>query len=436
MVAEVRMPALSPTMEEGKIISWSKKEGDKVEVGEVIFEVETDKAVMEVESQDKGVVGKIFYKEDEVVKVGEVLALLLEKNETIEIINNYCFNGDKKENIDENKDKNNNDDELTKKEEIITLDRNNNEQQDCNNLVNQEQKDHDDNRIFASPLAKRIADLNNIDISTIHGSGPNGRIIKTDVENALKRAVSKTSGTIRTRNNIEYTDIEASAMRKTIAKRLLESKQQIPHFYMKITVDMTNFVYFRTELNKMAKIIDGKPEYKISANDIIVLAVAKALKLNPKINAILVNNKIRQFNNIDVSVAVSVEDGIYTPVIKNADCFDIISLSNTIKSLSQKAKNNSLKPEEYNGGCLTISNLGMYNVSDFTSIINPPQSCIIAVGKIEKKPFASDNGQCVSKDGCCITFSADHRVIDGAVMALFVNDLKKLLENPALIFVV
>ena len=144
----------------------------------------------------------------------------------------------------------------------------------------------------------------------------------------------------------------------------------------------------------------------------------------------------KQFNNIDISVAVSVEGGIYTPVIKNADCFDIISLSNTIKSLSQRAKNNSLKPEEYNGGCLTISNLGMYNVSDFTSIINAPQSCIIAVGKIEQKPFVSDNGKCVSKNGCCITFSADHRVIDGAVMALFVNDVKKLLENPALIFVV
>ena len=205
---------------------------------------------------------------------------------------------------------------------------------------------------------------------------------------------------------------------------------------MKIVVDMTNFVCFRAELNKMAKIIDGKPEYKISANDIIVLAVAKALKFNPKVNAIWVNDKIRQFNNIDISVAVSVEGGIYTPVIKNADCFDIISLSNTIKSLSQKAKNNSLKPEEYNGGCLTISNLGMYNVSDFTSIINAPQSCIIAVGKIEQKPFVSDNGKCASKNGCCITFSADHRVIDGAVMALFVNDVKKLLENPALIFVV
>ena len=431
MVAEVKMPALSPTMEEGKIISWNKKEGDKVEVGEVIFEVETDKAVMEVESQDKGVVGKIIYKEDEIVKVGEVLALLLEKNETMESINNYCLNCDKKEKTDKN-----NNDKLTKKEEVNILASKNNEQQSDKNIDNQWQKDRDNNRVFASPLAKKIAGLNNIDILTLSGSGPNGRIIKTDVENALKNTISRASVAIRTRNNIEYIDIEASAMRKAIAKRLLESKQQIPHFYMKIIVDMTNFVCFRAELNKMAKIIDGKPEYKISANDIIVLAVAKALKFNPKVNAIWVNDKIRQFNNIDISVAVSIEGGIYTPVIKNADCFDIISLSNTIKSLSQKAKNNSLKPEECNGGCLTISNLGMYNVSDFTSIINAPQSCIIAVGKIEQKPFVSDNGKCASKNGCCITFSADHRVIDGAVMALFVNDVKKLLENPALIFVV
>ena len=395
MVAEVKMPALSPTMEEGKIISWSKKEGDKVEVGEVIFEVETDKAVMEVESQDKGVVGKIIYKEDEIVKVGEVLALLLEKNETMESINNYCLNYDKKEKTDKN-----NNDKLTKKEEVNILASKNNEQQSDKNIDNQWQKDRDNNRVFASPLAKKIAGLNNIDILTLSGSGPNGRIIKTDVENALKNTISRASVAIRTRNNIEYIDIEASAMRKAIAKRLLESKQQIPHFYMKIIVDMTNFVCFRAELNKMAKIIDGKPEYKISANDIIVLAVGCGI-----------NNEFLSFKNISIT-----HNKFGKPILSN--------------------KNNSLKPEECNGGCLTISNLGMYNVSDFTSIINAPQSCIIAVGKIEQKPFVSDNGKCASKNGCCITFSADHRVIDGAVMALFVNDVKKLLENPALIFVV
>lgn len=417
MVAEVKMPALSPTMNEGKIVSWCKKEGDKVSVGDVILEVETDKALMEVEAQEKGTIGKIFSNENDMVEVGKVIALILEKGETQENIKNYK--------LTENKDINN---EQTNTEDSS------NSSVIIEKQVKKEQPRHseDNRKIFISPLAKKIATINNIDYTSIAGTGPNGRIIKNDIEKLLQTSINKNSNFIR--NDIEYVDIEPSNIRKTIAKRLTESKQNIPHFYLKIKADMTNLVSFREEINKMAKIINGIPEYRISLNDIITLAVAKSLTINESINAIFINNKIRKFNNIDIAIAVSTDDGIYTPVIRNANNFDIITLSKTLKELIKKTREGKLMPNDYNGGCLTISNLGMYNVEEFSSIINPPQSCIIAVGSVDYMPFADKNGFCISKLGCNITFSADHRVIDGKELAKFSNDIKKMLENPALIF--
>ncbi len=414
MVAEVKMPALSPTMNEGKIVSWCKKEGDKVIVGDVILEVETDKALMEVEAQEKGTIGKIFSNENDIVEVGKVIALILEKGETQEDIKNYK--------LTENEDTENKQEAIENSNIIIDI------------QAEKEQLQHKENnsKVFISPLAKKIATINNIDYTNIAGTGPNGRIIKNDIEKLLHTNIHKNNNFVR--NDIEYIDIEPNNMRKTIAKRLTESKQQIPHFYLRIKADMTNLVSFREEINKIAKTINGIPEYRISLNDIITLAVAKSLKLNENINAIFINDKIRKFNNIDISVAVSTEDGIYTPVIKNADNFDIITLSQKLKELIKKTREGKLAPNEYNGGCLTISNLGMYNVEEFSSIINPPQSCIIAIGCVDYMPFADKNGFCISKLGCNITFSADHRVIDGKELANFANDIKKMLENPALIF--
>ena len=277
MVAEVKMPALSPTMEEGKIVSWNKKEGDKVSLGDVLLEVETDKAVMEVEAQDSGVIGKILYKIDDVVKVNKTIALMLEKGETADAIKDYKIQDDepqveeKPAVVEEKKEEKVEVKQEPKVEQVIV------EKKPVNNIVSR-----NNDRVFASPLAKSIASMNNISLSQIGvGSGPNGRIIKADVEMFL--ANPRVGGVFR--NPVEYTDINPTGMRATIAKRLTQSKQDIPHWYLKITPEMTNFVNFRTELNKMAKVINGKPEYKISANDIIVLAIAKALKRNPSINA-------------------------------------------------------------------------------------------------------------------------------------------------------
>ena len=427
MVAEVKMPALSPTMEEGKIVSWNKKEGDKVSLGDVLLEVETDKAVMEVEAQDSGVIGKILYKVDDVVKVNKTIALMLEKGETADAIKDYKIQDDEPQEeekpavVEEKKEEKVEVKQEPKVEQVIV------EKKPVNNIVSR-----NNDRVFASPLAKSIASMNNISLSQIGvGSGPNGRIIKADVEMFL---ANPRVGSVF-RNPVEYTDINPTGMRATIAKRLTQSKQDIPHWYLKITPEMTNFVNFRTELNKMAKVIDGKPEYKISANDIIVLAIAKALKRNPSINASWIDGKIRQYNNVDVSVAVSIDGGLITPVVKNADQKGLLEISKEIKQLATKAREGKLTPDEYSGGSISISNLGMYGVSEFYSIINPPQSCIVAVGAIENKAVALSNGKCQAKPVCNLVFSADHRVIDGSVLAPFANDVKTFLENPALMFV-
>ena len=431
MVAEVKMPALSPTMEEGKIVSWNKKEGDKVSLGDVLLEVETDKAVMEVEAQDSGVIGKILYKIDDVVKVNKTIALMLEKGETTDAIKDYKIQEDEPQAedkpavVEEKKEEKVEAKQEPKTEPVVENKPDNN-----TNKTNIISRNND--RIFASPLAKSIASMNNISLSQIGvGSGPNGRIIKADVEMFL--ANPRVGGVFR--NPVEYTDINPTGMRATIAKRLTQSKQDIPHWYLKITPDMTNFVNFRTELNKMAKVVDGKPEYKISANDIIVLAIAKALKRNPSINASWIDGKIRQYNNVDVSVAVSIDGGLITPVVKNADQKGLLEISKEIKQLATKARDGKLTPDEYSGGSISISNLGMYGVSEFYSIINPPQSCIVAVGAIENQAVALPNGKCQAKPVCNLVFSADHRVIDGSVLAPFANDVKTFLENPALMFV-
>lgn len=428
MVAEVKMPALSPTMEKGKIVAWNKKEGDVVSVGDVILEVETDKAVMEVEAQDKGILGKILHQVDENVEVNKTIALILEKGETPDVLKDY-----KIEDISTT-DNNTNTDATQHNNDNLAGDANKadaskniaNSNVNCENTI--------DGKVFASPLAKNIAKINNVNIANIsNGSGPNGRIVKADVErflanNSASSVVSRFIG----RNAVEYVDIEPTGMRSAIARRLSESKQQNPHWYLKISADMTNFVNFRNELNKMAKIIDGKPEFKISANDLVVMAIARALRLHPDINASWVNGKIRKYNNVDISVACTIDGGLLTPVVKNADQMGILELSANIKKLVKKAREGKLTPDEYAGGSISVSNLGMYDVEEFISIINPPQSCIVAVGAIKKQVIALEDGNIDIRDFCKLTFSADHRVIDGSVLAPFAKEVKMMLENPAM----
>ncbi len=426
MVLEVKMPALSPTMEEGKIVSWNKKEGDKIDVGDVILEVETDKAIMEVEAQDKGTIGKLLYQLNDVVAVNKTIALLLEKGENADVLATYKV----EESATASQETQKTEQEEKKSASIVEEKK---QETEHNNIKSTYTiAPITNNKIFASPLAKNIAKQNNVNINSIpSGTGPNGRIIKADVDNFIKQNKNASFiGAVYGRNSVEYVDIEPTGMRGTIAKRLLESKQQIPHWYLKISADMTNFTNFRMEINKVAKIIDGKPEFKISANDIITMVIAKAIRKHPEINTIWLNGKIRKFNNIDISIACSVEGGILTPVVKNADQMGLLQLSSTIKEMVKKAREGSLSPSEYSGGAVSISNLGMYGVEEFTSIINPPQSCIIAVGCIQNKVVAGENGSIEARPYCNITFSADHRVIDGAVLAQFASDVKLFLEKP------
>ena len=446
MVAEVQMPALSPTMTEGKIVSWNKKEGDVLAVGDVILEVETDKAVMEVESQNKGILGKILYNENETVSVGTIIALILEKGENKDILKDFNVSvKDEKNNTTnissscKNQDSENN----NTGENNFDLNKKNTIDDGSNNAFayqvaddrNQNLKAEEGKSVFASPLAKKIAKLNNINISNIHGSGPCGRIVKADVEALLTGGntccIKKCVG----RNSVEFVDIEPSGMRCTVASRLSESKRQVPHWYLKIKVDMTNLLALKEDVNGMAKVDDGKPEFKVSVNDIIVMAVSRALQRNPKINSSWVNGKVRTYNNVDISVAVAVGDGIFTPIVKNADQMGLLDISSEIKRLAKKAKDGKLLPQEFQGGSVTISNLGMYGVQEFYSIINQPQSCIIAVGAVEKTAVVIDDGTIVARKTCIITLSADHRVIDGAVLAPFASDLKKALENPAIMMI-
>jgi pyruvate dehydrogenase E2 component (dihydrolipoamide acetyltransferase) len=413
MPIEILMPALSPTMTEGNLAKWLKKEGDKIKPGDVIAEIETDKATMEVESIDEGILGKILVAEGtENVKVNSLMALILEDGESVDVLKDYIplaliqdnSNTEvKSEKTEEKKD-------IQIKDNIILSDQN--------------------NRIFASPLAKRIAKDESVDLRNIAGSGPHGRIIKDDV---LKNIGNKNTSTMMVgRNPEEYKKIPNNNIRKVIAKRLVESKQTIPHFYLNVECCLDSLLLVRQELNCKAE--EGKSNYKLSVNDFMIKAVACALKDVPQANSSWSDEAILQYNNIDISVAVAIDGGLITPIIRNADQKSIIAISNEMKELAHKARNNALKPEEFQGGGFSISNLGMYGVKKFSAIVNPPQGCILAIGAGEKRAIVRENNIIIA-NMVDITLSCDHRVVDGAVGAKFLSVLKRYLESPVLMFI-
>ena len=399
MPIEILMPALSPTMTEGNLAKWLKKEGDKVKPGDVLAEIETDKATMEVEAVDEGIIGKIFITAgSQNVPVNNLIALLLEDGETQEAVENYKPKSiasvkslEKKEQVADE----------TIKKEVISISHSN------------------DDRIKISPLAKRIALNENIDLRRIIGSGPYGRIIKSDVMNAT----GNKKNDVLSRNSNEYKAITNSNVRRVIAKRLVESKQTIPHFYLNIECNIDKLLYLREELN-----ID-QTDYKISINDMIIKAVAMALAEVPEANASWTEDAILQYNNVDISVAVAIDGGLITPIIRNADQKSMIAISNEMKSLAKRAREHALKPEEFQGGGFSISNLGMYGIKSFQAIVNPPQSCIMAVGSSNKRPLIINDKLEVAMI-MDISISCDHRVVDGAVGATFLKSFKKFIEHP------
>jgi pyruvate dehydrogenase E2 component (dihydrolipoamide acetyltransferase) len=433
MPIEILMPALSPTMTEGTLASWTKKEGDSIGPGDVIAEIETDKATMEVEAVDEGTLGRIIIAEGtENVAVNEVIALLLEEGEDKSALDEWK---PKEKPKAESKDDSADDKAEGKSEK---------KESSANAggpvmMAAQATKAPDlpegaviaPSTTKASPLAKRMADEHAVNLENVKGTGPHGRIIKEDIENFLKYGGA--SGHV-VRAQAPFSKQQNNGMRKTIAKRLLEAKQTIPHFYLSVECEIDKLMDVRAQLNSAAPMNKetGKPLYKISVNDLVIKASALALRDKPEANASWYDDAIVHYSDVDLSVAVATEGGLITPIVRNADQKTLAQISSEMKSLAARARANKLQPEEYQGGGFSISNLGMYGIKSFSAIINPPQSCILAVGAGEKK-LVMRGGQPTEVTVMTVTLSVDHRSVDGALGAEWLQAFKKYIESPALL---
>ena len=417
------MPALSPTMEEGTLSKWLVKEGDKVEIGDLIAEIETDKATMEVEAIEDGVVGKILVAEgQEAIKVNSPIAILLSEGENLSE-NTISADSNKEIKQEVQKDIKKDSEKIIQINDIQNYDEKPNIISDI--IKKPYIKPDKIERIFVSPLAKRISKQRDIPLSLIKGSGPHGRILKIDIDNFNIKKIEIPSPNNLESNNFEI--VKNSAMRKTIAERLVKSKNEAPHFYLSLDCNMDELLKVRTTLNSKSN-----GEYKISVNDMIIKASGATLLKVPKANASWENENTRFFTNADISVAVAIEGGLITPIVKNVESKGLIEISNDMKNLASKAKDGNLKPDEYLGGSFSISNLGMYGIKEFSAVINPPQGCILAVGSVEKRPIVTNNEISIASI-MTVTLSCDHRVVDGAVGAEFLSEFKNLIENPSLL---
>jgi len=422
MPIEILMPALSPTMKEGNLAKWVKKEGDKIKAGEVIAEIETDKATMEVEAVDEGILAKIIIPQgSENVAVNTCIALILEDGEDKSALDKFVSSSSNSS--------------VVNKSDSLPQTANNIEKTttiETKTFVETTKSSSD--FIKASPLAKRIAKNENISLNQISGTGPHGRIVKDDILNYLSSGNSSRSSSVGAihRNPQEFYTKKNNNIRKVIAKRLLDSKQNVPHFYLSCELRVDKLNELRNSLNEVAHHDEnGVPEYKISINDLIIKATAMALKKVPEANSSWTEEATIIYNNIDISMAVAIDGGLITPIIKNADQKTIQQISKESKALAKKARDGKLTPEEFQGGTFSISNLGMFGIDNFSAIINPPQSCILAVSRTVEKPVI-DHGQVKIGHTMNITLSADHRVVDGAVGAEFLKALRRYIEHPIL----
>lgn len=427
MATEILMPALSPTMEEGTLAKWLVKEGDEVKSGDIIAEIETDKATMEFEAVDEGIVGKIVIAEGtEGVKVNSLIAILVEEGEEVPAAGASA--------------------PAAAPEAAAPVAA----AAPAAAAPAPAAPVKDGNRVFASPLARRIAGQKGLDLSAIAGSGPRGRIVKSDVEGATaapKAAAPAAAATeapkaaapaaamaqgpstdavLKMYEGTDFEEVKLDGMRKTIAARLTEAKQSVPHFYLRRDIELDDLLAFRAQLN--AKL--GDRGVKLSVNDFIIKACALALQQIPEANAVWAGDRVLKFKNSDVAVAVAIEGGLFTPVLKNSDSKSLSALSAEMKDLAKRARDRKLAPHEYQGGSFAISNLGMFGIDNFDAIINPPHSGILAVGAGVKKPVVGADDQIKVATVMSVTLSVDHRVIDGALGAQLLEAIKANLENP------
>ena len=457
MAIPIEMPKLSDTMTEGTLVAWHKKVGDEVEVGDILAEIETDKATMEMEAFDDGILSEIFIQEGEKAEIGAKLAMLSEDGEGAAAPAP----------------------EKTEDTPVVTEGMAGEPSQEPQQSAapalsatpSEAPSAGDGSRVKASPLARKIAAADGIDLSSVSGSGPNGRIVKKDLEGASAQGQQATSAPAPSKESEAAAALAASAkqkatatpapepkaapapaapkpvpspaatgedkeipltgMRRIIADRLLQSKQTIPHFYLHVEADVAPMMSLRKQVNAQAETTHGN---KYTVNDFILKAVINASVAVPEVNATYTGESIIQFAHVGVSVVIAVEDGLVTPVVKNAETKSLLQISREVKDMAVRARDKKLKPNEFDGGTITVSNLGSYGIDSFDAIVNPPQAAILSVGGIVEKPVVKD-GAIVPGLRMNLGLSCDHRVVDGAVGAKFLGEIKKLIENPALMLI-
>ncbi len=429
MTIQILMPALSPTMTEGNIAKWHKKEGDEVSSGDLLAEIETDKATMELEAVDEGVLGKIIAAEgSENIAVNTLIAVMLEEGEDAAAAEAAAPASASPA-------------PAAPPEPAPTQEAPPASEPAAAPQPAPAAPKSNGARVFASPLARRIAADAGIDIGAISGSGPHGRVVKRDVDAAIAGGVAAPAAAPSAAPPAPaapapaqlpvvaggYTEVPHNNMRKTIARRLQESKQTVPHFYVTMECEIDKLLAMRKDLNARAE-ATGE-DYKISVNDFIIRAAAFAMKKVPDVNASWTDEAMRLYNDIDISVAVAIDGGLITPIVRNADQKGLAVISNEMKDLAARAREGKLSPDEFQGGGFTISNLGMYGVKEFAAIINPPQSSILAVGAGEQRPVVRD-GALTTATMMSVTLSTDHRVVDGALGAEWLQAFKVLIEDP------
>jgi pyruvate dehydrogenase E2 component (dihydrolipoamide acetyltransferase) len=413
MVTKVHMEALSPTMEEGQLVQWLKSEGDEVFSGDILAEIETDKATMELVARGDGILRKIFLDAGGVSAVGSVIAVIATADEDISGVKGALGGDDTQEASSE---------EPTEAETVVP------EEPEAATISEITTPTHSGSSVRASPLARKLATEMGVDLQAIKGSGPGGRVVKRDLEGVKTLDVTAAVAATWTSEEKEYEDVPTSQMRKSIAKRLVTSIGPVPTFYLTVEVDMNRVIEARKSMNSMLD-EDG---FRISVNDIILKAVAAALRQNPNCNAQWHDNFVRRFNAVHLGVAVAIDEGLITPVIRNAHAKGIMQIASEVRELATRARTKKLMPDEYTGSTFSVSNLGMFGIHEFTAIINPPEAGILAVGGIEETPVVV-NGEVKVLPRVRITMSCDHRVIDGAQGARFLATLKSMLEEPAAI---
>jgi pyruvate dehydrogenase E2 component (dihydrolipoamide acetyltransferase) len=447
MATQVIMPKLSPTMEEGQLSRWLKKEGDKVSMGEPLAEIDTDKATMEMQALGSGVLRKILIQEGESAPLGQLIAVIGEPDEDISALTSTSGSATKTSAATEEAKPSS---DAGKKTEAAPAKEEERAQKVATPAENGRQNAHasesaSTGRLVVSPLAARMAAESGIDLRSVSGTGPGGRIIKRDVEELIGQSkAAAPAGQIQPRHlrPVEgsalqkstpaqasaFHDEPASEMRRTIAKRLVTSLGPVPHFFLTSEIEMDRAAEMRKGINEL------DPELKISINDIIIKVAAAALVQHPQVNASFQDKVVRYYEHADIGVAVAIDEGLITPIVRAADQKSLSEIAAEVRDLAARARNRKLKPEEYMGASFSISNLGMFGIEEFTAIINPPEAGILAVGTMSPKPVVRHN-QVVVRLMMRVTMSCDHRVVDGATGAKFLQTFKKILENPLFLVV-